>query len=508
MSPHLLWCLFVLLLSIAPRPLRAETPAWILLAAPEIRPALDELIAVRRAANHRVVVLNPALAGDPEGARVAIREAAGSGTEPVMVLLAGTADPKAPAGVKLPAFHGSQGRMKALYTDYPYGLSDGGALPRAAVGRLPARSAEEAGQMAAKILAFEKSAGGADWRSRITALVGHPGGNSALERSLGAGYINMAVGSRIRSLHPRWSARLTADVPGSPWELEKSKLESEYLRQLTEGTLFFLYMGHSGPDGLYSDGSFFLETKAWSQASFPHGGIFVSCGCHALAPQRSSREGHGFTAMRNPRGPAAVMGAVDISYSAAGQLAFDGLLTLLQKEDPPALLADYWRAVLSGIAQGRMDATSFAMLDMADGSGGQVPLEDQRKEHVEMWELLGDPGMRLPLVPSTLKLSGPETCAPGQAFKVSGILPADFKTGTLQLTLERPPGETPAGADHTKANDPILSRQTVPLKENGFSDVTVTVPAGYTGDSVIVRAAAEADGTVSGGTLRLKVARP
>jgi hypothetical protein len=481
------------------------SPVWILLSAPDLRPGLEELIAERRAENYRVVLLDSALTADPGKAAEAIKTAAGTDEDPIMVVLAGTADPKAPAGVKLPALKGTQGRMKGWPSDHGYSLGGSGEMPRAAVGRLPARSVEEARQMAAKILAFEKPGGGAAWRSRITALIGHPGGNSALERTVATGYVNSAVGTRIRSLNPRWTAQVAADVPGSPWLLQKEKLEPEFLRGVREGTLFLLYMGHSGPSALYSDGLSLMETPAWAKSNFPHGAVFFSCGCYSLSPPTANIEGHGFTAMRNPRGPAAVIGATGESYSAAGQLAFDGLLTLLQKDKPPALLADYWLAAMQGLTSGKIDGISFGMLDMADGSGGKVPLEDQRKEHVEMWQLLGDPAMRLPLLPATVKLKGPAEAAHGGNMEISGELPADLRASTVELTVERPPGEIPAGANHTEANDPVLHRRTVPLQGPRFDGVSLPVPAEFKGESLVVRAVVEGENGAAGGVIRIKI---
>ena len=486
----------------------AEGPLWILLSAPDLSPAMEKLAAQRKEERFRVLVLDSALAADGGKAAAAIKSAAAGAAGPVYVVLAGTADQSAPAGIRMPTLHGTQGRMKALFSDHGYSLAGGGEMPRAAVGRLPARSAEEARQMVEKILGFEKSSGAEEWRQRITALIGHPGGSSPLEKTFAAGYVNTAVGSRIASLHPRWTARVTTDVPGSPWLLEKPKLETEFLRQAGEGSLLFLYMGHSGPDALYSDGVSLLGTKSWQQAKFPHAGVFFSCGCYSLAPQSARSEGHGYTAMRNPAGPAAFIGAVDISYSTAGQLAFDGLLTLLQKEEPPALLADWWLAAMQGLASGKIDAASFAMLDMADGSGGAVPLEAQRREHLEMWQLLGDPAMRLPLIPATVKLTGPAKIAPGATLTISGELPAPLTGPDMTFTLERPPGIVVPGSDYLKANDPVIVRRKEAVKNLMIYSVELTVPADYRAGSIVVRALADTGRGPAIGVFRVKVESP
>jgi hypothetical protein len=146
------------------------------------------------------------------------------------------------------------------------------------------------------------------------------------------------------------------------------------------------------------------------------------------------------------------------------------------------------------------------MLDMADGTGGRVPLEDQRKEHVEMLQLLGDPAMRLPLLPATVKLTGPAQAAPGGTLLIGGEIPAGLSGTVLQITLERPPGETAPGASHTAANDPVIQRQSLSLQGTTFTGVPLSVPAGFSGEVLIVRAVA--GDSAAGGLLRVKVQRP
>jgi hypothetical protein len=63
----------------------------------------------------------------------------------------------------------------------------------------------------------------------------------------------------------------------------------------------------------------------------------------------------------------------------------------------PSRLADYWLAIQAGLARGEIDDFTFKLYDQADGTKGRVPLETQRLEHLEMWMLLGDPALRLPV---------------------------------------------------------------------------------------------------------------
>src|SRR5258708_40239013 len=83
------------------------------------------------------------------------------------------------------------------------------------------------------------------------------------------------------------------------------------------------------------------------------------------------------------------------------------------------------------------------MYDQFDGTHGKVPLAVQRREHVEMWMLLGDPGMQLPIVPQDISLNAFVSTNAGKTVAVSGFLPKRLAGATVRVTLERPAGSKP-----------------------------------------------------------------
>ena len=109
----------------------------------------------------------------------------------------------------------------------------------------------------------------------------------------------------------------------------------------------------------------------------------------------------------------------------------------------PARLADYWLAVQNGLAEGEIDATTFGLLDMADGTGGKTPLPVQRREHLEMWTLLGDPALRLPLLPLSISLKASSLGSPGWRIHVEGRLPEKLAGAVVRVSLELPIGVRP-----------------------------------------------------------------
>ena len=207
----------------------------------------------------------------------------------------------------------------------------------------------------------------------------------------------------------------------------------------------------------------------------------------------------------------------------AKTLDFDGILALFKEKEPPSRLADYWLAAKSGIARGRMDPITFYLYDQADGSRGRVPLEVQRQEHLEMWMLLGDPALRLPLEPPAIRLEVVGAAGPGKSIAVRGSLAPTAKVGKIRVTIERPIGSVapelkplpvePAEArdlamleNHERANSVVLaSRDANPLE--GRFECTFTLPAELPWERLTVRAQVAEGGEAAMGVETLPVHR-
>jgi hypothetical protein len=108
----------------------------------------------------------------------------------------------------------------------------------------------------------------------------------------------------------------------------------------------------------------------------------------------------------------------------------------LQREDPPSTLGEYWLAMQGSMAQSRIDPVMFWLLDQADGTKGQVPLAAQRPEHVEMWTLLGDPALKLPIERSTLEFDVNGDLLPGGRISITARVPDDMNGGTARVCVE------------------------------------------------------------------------
>jgi arylsulfatase A-like enzyme len=504
---------------------------WVVVAAPAFASALNPLVEQRRADGLDVTVLETTQlltheqirAGNGAPLRERLQGLFSKGAGPKHLLLVGVATNSAapvPEEVAVPPLVGTTARMKGQSTDYGYCLPDAAGRPTVAVGRFPARNADELQGMIAKTLGLERARSSGEWRSHVLLVQGNPGGGSMAEA-----FLDAVTRPRMARLHPAWQFSAISDDPPSLYYLPAALLQSRSLEWLVAGQLFSVYLGHSNPTALSSLSTRFLSTKDWAKVDMSNGqGVFFSCGCYGCQWDRGPQQAYCLAAMRNPKGPAAVIGAYKESYAACGLLAVDGLLRCCAEAPFPTRLADYWLAVQDGLLEGKIDATTFTFLDQGDGSAGKVPLSVQRPEHLEMWTLLGDPALRLPLLPLTVSLRATSPVSPATRLRIEGDLPENLAGAKVRLSLERAIGTRPAdlqalpelSSDGAAEHDRIAAENNRKVNKRTIATATTTahgksftcsleVPANLAGPMVVVRAFAEAGTEIAEGVLKLPV---
>jgi hypothetical protein len=481
----------VLLVILTPLPAHAAVapPAeqWVAVVAPGLRPAVEPLARHRRDQGMRVAVIEM---GEPRKTLAQVHALCRAHPGTSHVLLVGAIEAARPY-VVVPAFPGTISRMKGEPSDNVYGCPNGGRLPSVAVGRFPARSLDEARAMVAKTLALERAADmpGA-WKRRLTVLAGIPAFNPVVDRLVEG--IAMA---RFDRINPAWTGRAIYTNPLSRFCVPDPLLRTQALSYLREGQAVTLYLGHSNAEGLYGGPSAaFLDRDDWARLSIPHGGgVFVSFGCNGCQLRGRDGEGYGVYAIRNPRGPAAVVGSHGICFAAMAQLAADGMFQkAFQSAGTPGRLGACWLALLDGLASGKMDYLTFRMLDAVDGDS-RISQAVQRQEHLEMFVLLGDPALRLPWVSPAIRLDEAPALRPGNTLLLRGTLPDDLRDAAVTLTLERSAASVPAGlapvprepgaarnrvllANHEKANRFVLAEASATAQGTRFA-LSLPIPA-------------------------------
>jgi len=268
----------------------ADGPAgqWVLVTAPDFRPALAPLIEHRQAEGFKVVVLETTEVlsqgqmhqrdGTPLQARLNELVQHYPGRSCLLLAgIGGTAGQTNAENAVVPSLRGAIGRMKGEASDSGYGLPGKDGMSTIPVGRFPARTVGELRAMVQQTLGFEKDVQPAPWRNRLVLLLGNPGGGPLAEM-----FVQQSLGTHLASLHPSWEVRTLFNVISSPCYLPRPLDRETAVRYVQDGDLFSVYLGHSGAAGLGLDGRFMLRA---GRAPAVTGAPF----CSAAAPGAAGR---------------------------------------------------------------------------------------------------------------------------------------------------------------------------------------------------------------------------
>jgi hypothetical protein len=514
MSRFVTWTLTLVLLS--PAAARAADQ-WIVVTAPAFRDAVEPLCEHRKSQGLtvRVVLTTDVLkpdeikTGDAKKLREHVNKLCRDhkGTSYVLLVGAAVAGKLDDADKKVvPALPGTISRMKGEPSDNGYGCVDEGRAPTVAVGRFPARTADEGKAMVRKTIALERDTKPGEWRRRLTVLAGIPAYNPFVDRMVEG----LAL-ARFDRIDASWTGRAIYHNPQSRFCVPDKSLQGRSLKYVQEGQAFTLYLGHSNAEGLWGGDAHFLDRDDWAKVKIARGsGVFVTFGCNGCQLAGKDGEGYGVAAMRNPDGPAAVTGSHGICFAAMVQLAADSLFESTFAGKPPERLGASWLALKHGLAKGKIDDLTYAMLDRVDGDP-KIPQATQREEHLEMFVLLGDPALKLPLIPADVAVKAEGTPAPSATLMVSGTLPERLKGAKVRLTVERPAGSTPPDleplpkdgppqaaervmlANHERANRFVLASADGAVKGDRF-EAKLTLPEKLPYKRLTVRAYAATEG--------------
>lgn len=459
--------------------------------------ALDEAVAplaAHRAAEGlrvRVVVVEDVKGTDR---RRALREVV-RGAAPRYLLIAGDVD-------TVPSFD-----VAETATDRPYGDHDDDGLPEVSIGRLPASDAATMSRMVGRTIAYEAARDAGAWQKQCALVAGE-------------GRFGPAVDAMIENLFQRIVAKqipaqfdvdLTYANPRSAYCFPFEQFADRVVGRLNDGALVMAYVGHGdvrsvddltapGPDGRMKRFPVLDATHVPDiQASAPPIMVAIACWTGQYEGQERCI---GEELLATGRGPVAFFGSSRISHPVPNALLGISLVGALFEDaaDGADRLGPRLDRARRALVTKDTDPLRTEVLLMASAFVDPAELRRELPRHVDMYNLLGDPALRLAR-PGPLAL---EARVAGGVVQLSGSAPgARGVTVTLETPRDRAArspvaGETPIER-YARANDRVLATVIVRVGPDGAFSATVPLPASIVGGVHVVKAFATGDGVVAAG---------
>ncbi len=421
-------------------------PDTVVVCPAEFQQALAPWVTCREAQGHRIALVSNL--GTTSEIRARIVQAAAGGPLRAVVLV-GDAEVGMEQDARLRArcvpVHWAKAEVNVHFgsephigTDHWCGDLDEDGVPEVAVGRLTADSAEELAAIVQKILAYERSTDFGPWRRQLN-FVASAGGFGALADTVIENSAKLFI---TRNIAPAYEVGMTYGSWRSPFCPDPRRFRETALASINSGCQFWVYIGHGyhlelAP--LRVPGAEFpiFSTSDTGQLDCREGrpiALFLSCYAGAFDAYDDCLAEE---MLRAPGGPVSVIAASRVTMPYAMSLM--ALELCRQTLDGPAetlgeaLLAAKRQLVIDGAersdARAALDALAAVVSPMPD------KLAEQRREHALLFNLIGDPLLRLRR-PKPVDLSVPAEISPGGTVAVAGSSPIDGRA-VVELVVPR-----------------------------------------------------------------------
>jgi len=409
-----------------------EGPDVLVVCPAELQPGLSAWLDHRHRQGHRVAVIDGR--GGPEHVQRVIRRVAESGALRYVVLVgdAGPTSGEDAAEMRrcLPPFYANAevvrrfGSEPEIATDSSFADLDGDRVPDLAVGRLTADTPAELARITGKILRYEQSRDFGLWRRRINFVAGVGGFGAVTD-----GVLEMTAREVIAECLPvEYSTTMTHASWRSPFCPAPDGFCNATLERLNEGCLFWVYMGHGNPlslDEVRVPGGVhrILDRRDVARLRCDRGSpvaFMMACYTGAFdAPEDCLAE----EMLRQEGGPVAILSGSRVTMPYG--MAVLGMSLLGECfGQRRATLGEMVLHAKRTLAEEQPQDARRAALDLLataiSPAGSDLKLE--RLEHVELFNLLGDPLLRVPH-PQAVHLDVPERLSPGDTLEIQGSSP-------------------------------------------------------------------------------------
>ncbi len=390
------------------------------------------------------------------------------------------------------------GSEPEIASDHPYSDFDGDQVPDVGIGRLPANSPAELRDMVRKILDYENSTDYGQWRRRVNFVAGLGGFGAMADMALEA-----AAKKLITDGVPAgYSTSMTFGSWRSPYCPDPREFRRATLDRLNQGCLFWVYIGHGNRRNVdvmrVPGGAFPILADRDMPQLHCRSGSPVACflACYAGAfdhPEDCLAE----QMVCTPGGPVAVYAGSRVTMPYGMAVMGKCMLESCFGDEPAETLGE---AVMR--TKRRMMSTEDLSADRkaldtlaALISPAPADLAAERAEHMVLFNLLGDPLLRLPQ-PDRVQLDVPGRVPSGATITVRGL--SDIAgQAVVELIVRRdrltfkPPVRAqfePTSAflsrfneTYQKANDPRLVTTQLSIGSNGRFECDLNPPADAVG---------------------------
>jgi hypothetical protein len=380
MPSYLLW----LLIAVAP----ANSPDTLVVCPTPMRGALAPWEAHRREQGHRLAIIEPAVNAVELQAK--IRDVAGGGELKYVVLVGDV--PVVPTHYTEAKINVRWGSEPTIASDQPYADFDGDGSPDAAIGRIPADTHDELAAFVRKVIQYEKYAGNDSWRRKLNVVAG-VGGFGAFTDAL----IEAAARSVFQQVVPKHCEvrRLEADPAKS-------------CAQISAGSFAWIYLGHGLPSMLDAVATPTGPRPILAARDVPQ----IACGANRPLAVLIACYTGAIDAQQDclaevltlaERGPIATIAATRVTMPYGNSVLGCELLRAAFANESSTLGEVWLHSQQQTIAPTAAKDSLRTSLDaLARGvSPPPVELDAERREHVLLYQLLGDPLLRLSIPKAT-----------------------------------------------------------------------------------------------------------
>lgn len=437
----------LLLALVAANPQPVDT---LVVCPPPFVEALQPWLQYRRAQGHEIQLLTRVV--DKHQVRDAIRLAAKPGTLR-HVLLVGDADPRMrtdrqvrarsiPTHLADAEVNVRWGSEPQLATDNWYADLNDDRVPDVAIGRLTVDTPDELKTVINKIVQYEASTG--TWQQRVNFVAGVGGFGKVADTVL-----EMATKQFVTEGIPHhYSMTMTYGSWRSPFCPDPRQFRDATVARLNEGCLFWIYIGHG--QRRYLDrvrvpgGSFhIMDVRDVPQMASRSGApiaVFLACYTGAFdEPQDCLAE----EMLRQPGGPVGILGGSRVTMPYAMAVMGNALMEEYFQNRQPTIGEVLMHAKQKMVAKAEAGSKANNTLSnrmLLDALASAISpskdlLEAERLEHVALFNLIGDPLLRMPH-PEPLELELAKEVRAGDSLLVKGSTPLQGE-GVVELVCRR-----------------------------------------------------------------------